>query len=83
MNDIHFDEELDTSGLNCPMPLIKSRQNINQLDSGKVLKVISTDRGSLKDIQAWVSTDDQLELVGQLTQKSGDKDFFIHFIKKL
>ncbi|MEX0705375.1 MAG: sulfurtransferase TusA family protein [Nitriliruptoraceae bacterium] len=44
---------LDASGLACPMPVVRARQAIDQIESGQVLEVISTDRGSLSDIPAW------------------------------
>lgn len=44
---------LDASGLACPMPIVRARQAIDQIESGQVLEVISTDRGSLRDIPAW------------------------------
>jgi tRNA 2-thiouridine synthesizing protein A len=44
---------LDASGLACPMPIVRTRQAMDQLTSGDVLEVISTDRGSLRDIPAW------------------------------
>jgi tRNA 2-thiouridine synthesizing protein A len=47
------DLELDARGLNCPMPLVKARQAIAGLQAGQTLKVIATDRGSLKDFQGW------------------------------
>ena len=40
-----FDKELDTSGLNCPLPIIKAKKEINGMDSGQTLKIISTDPG--------------------------------------
>ena len=40
-----FDKELDTSGLNCPLPIIKAKKEINTMESGQVLHVISTDPG--------------------------------------
>ena len=46
-------QTLDASGLACPMPVVRTRQAIEQLESGQVLEVISTDRGSLQDIPAW------------------------------
>ena len=47
---------LDASGLACPMPVVRARQAINQLSSGEVLEVISTDRGSLSDMPAWAES---------------------------
>jgi tRNA 2-thiouridine synthesizing protein A len=47
---------LDASGLACPMPVVKTRLAIDQLDRGQVLQVISTDRGSLSDMPAWAGS---------------------------
>ena len=48
MSEVKFDDELDARGLNCPMPLVKARKMIGSLDPGKVLKIVSTDRGSIR-----------------------------------
>ena len=47
------DETLDASGLNCPMPILKTKKALSKMDSGKILEVISTDAGSVKDIEAF------------------------------
>ena len=47
---------LDASGLACPMPVVRTRQAIDQIESGQILEVISTDRGSLQDIPAWAES---------------------------
>ena len=47
---------LDASGLACPMPVVRTRQAMDQLESGQVLEVISTDRGSLSDMPAWAES---------------------------
>lgn len=48
-----IDEELDASGLTCPLPLLKAKQVLNAMASGKVLKVICTDSGSVRDFQVF------------------------------
>ena len=48
-----FDLELDTSGLTCPLPLLKAKKALNGLDSGKRLKVVATDPGSERDFQVF------------------------------
>jgi len=58
MNDVHewggaFDAELDASGLNCPLPLLKAKLELNRLASGAVLKVTATDAGSQRDFRAF------------------------------
>ena len=53
MEDIAVKETLDVRGLACPMPVVKTRLAIDSLAAGDVLRVLATDRGSLKDIPAW------------------------------
>ena len=53
VTDMEITDELDASGLNCPLPILKTRQKIKSMATGSVLKVISTDVGSLKDIEAF------------------------------
>ena len=48
-----FDSELDASGLNCPLPILKARKALAGLRAGEVLRVISTDPGSVKDFEAF------------------------------
>ncbi|WP_190600608.1 sulfurtransferase TusA family protein [Candidatus Vesicomyidisocius sp. SY067_SCS001] len=47
------DETLDASGLNCPLPILKTKKVLSKMDIGKILDVISTDAGSVKDIEAF------------------------------
>lgn len=46
-------EQLDTSGLNCPLPLLKAKQALTNLAAGEVLKVIATDAGSQRDFRSF------------------------------
>ena len=48
-----FDRELDASGLNCPLPILRARKMLTDMERGQILKVTSTDRGSLKDFEAF------------------------------
>ncbi|MEJ2508012.1 MAG: sulfurtransferase TusA family protein [Gammaproteobacteria bacterium] len=48
-----FDRELDTRGLNCPMPILKAKKSIAELDDGQVLRVAATDPGAVKDFEAF------------------------------
>jgi len=47
------DQTLDASGLNCPLPILKTKKALNKLDAGTILEVISTDAGSVKDLEAF------------------------------
>ena len=82
MNDVHYDETLDAKGLNCPMPVVKARKMINDLDAGKVLRILSTDRGSIKDFQGWAKIAKNVELLAQETEGENDNEIYIHFIQK-
>jgi TusA-related sulfurtransferase len=46
---------LDVTGMACPMPVVRTRQTMDQLATGDVLEVIATDRGSLSDVPAWAN----------------------------
>ena len=50
---MNFDKELDTRGLNCPLPILRTKKALTDLTSGQVLKVLATDPGSVKDFQAF------------------------------
>jgi tRNA 2-thiouridine synthesizing protein A len=50
---MQFDKELDARGLNCPLPILKTKKALTDLQSGQVLKVLSTDPGSVKDFQTF------------------------------
>lgn len=76
------EKELDTCSFACPMPLVKARQEMNTLQPGQILKVISTDRGSIKDFQGWAKSAKNIEIVKQETQTQNGKEIFIHYIKK-
>lgn len=69
---------LDASGLACPMPIVKTRQAMNDLASGDVLEVISTDRGSCTDIPAW--TESTGHVLKEQREEEGDR--FVFLIEK-
>ncbi len=71
----NFDQELDCSGMACPMPILKTKKAVDGLQIGQVLKMIATDPGSLPDIQAWTSKTGH-ELVGH-EEDAGKFTFFI------
>ena len=53
MSDRLFDKEVDARGLNCPLPILKAKKALSELQSGQILKVISTDSGSKRDFEAF------------------------------
>lgn len=50
---MNFDKELDARGLNCPLPILRTKKALTELQSGQVLKVLATDPGSVKDFQSF------------------------------
>lgn len=48
-----IDRELDASGLNCPLPILRARKALGDMERGQVLRIISTDQGSVKDFEAF------------------------------
>jgi len=61
---MHIDRELDTRGLNCPLPILKAKKALADMMSGQLLKVVSTDAGSTRDFQAFAKQTGN-ELVAQ------------------
>lgn len=78
MTEYEATETLDVKGQNCPMPVVKTKQNIDGLAEGDVLEVLATDPGSMNDIAGWAETTDGVELVGQ---NEGD-DVYAHYVRK-
>ncbi len=49
----NWDQELDASGLNCPLPILRAKKALAGMQSGQVLRIIATDPGSVKDFEAF------------------------------
>ncbi len=69
------DMVLDTQGLSCPMPMLKTKKTMGKIESGKILEVIGTDPGSKNDIPEWCTKSGH-ELVGD-KEENGVFHFFI------
>jgi len=74
---MNIDIELDTRGLNCPLPILKAKKSLSTMKSGQVLKVISTDSGSNRDFAAFCRQTGN-ELIEQKTEGSD----FIHILRR-
>lgn len=72
-----FDQELDASGLNCPLPILRAKKTLAGMQGGQVLHIIATDPGSVKDFEAF-SKQTGNELME--SKEEGGKFFFL--IKK-
>ena len=63
---MHIDKELDARGLNCPLPILKAKKALSDMQSGQLLRVLATDVGSVRDFQAFAKQTGN-ELLEQLT----------------
>lgn len=78
MTEYEITETLDVTGQNCPMPVVKTKQNIDKLGAGAVLEVLATDPGSMSDIAGWAETTDGVELIDQ----NEGEAVFTHYVRK-
>ena len=74
---MHIDKEVDARGMNCPLPILKAKKALSEMESGQLLRVVATDGGSLRDFQAFARQTGN-ELVEQ--QTAGIE--FIHVLRR-
>ena len=74
---MQFDKELDARGLNCPLPILRTKKALTDMATGQVLKIMATDPGSVKDFQAFAKQTGN-DLLGS---EAANKEF-IFFMKK-
>ncbi|MCU0775039.1 MAG: sulfurtransferase TusA family protein [Ideonella sp.] len=73
--DVH--KELDTRGLNCPLPILKAKKALNDMSSGEVLKVVATDPGSVRDFQAFAR-----QTGNDLVEQAEAGNEYIHYLRR-
>lgn len=74
---MRFDKEIDATGLNCPLPILRCKKGLSELSSAQVLKVLATDPGSVKDFNAFC-----LQTGHELLQMDEENSTFTFYIKK-
>lgn len=72
-----FDKEVDATGLNCPLPILRCKKGLSDMNAEQVLKVISTDPGSVKDFNAFC-----VQTGHELLQLDETENSYIFYIKK-
>ena len=72
-----FNKELDCRGMNCPLPILKTKKAVDEIASGEVLKMVATDPGSINDMNAWTKRTGH-----ELLSHEKDGGDYIFFIKK-
>lgn len=68
-----FDQEIDTSGLNCPLPILRAKKTLAAMGTGQVLHVIATDPGAVKDFEAFSKQ------TGNALLEAGERDGKFYF----
>jgi len=74
---MNFDKELDARGLNCPLPILRAKKALNDMQSGQVLRIVATDPGSVKDFQAFAK-----QTGNDLLQQAEAGKEFTFFLKR-
>ncbi len=75
---MNFDKEVDARGLNCPLPILRTKKALTDMLSGQVLRIVATDPGAVKDFQAFAKqTGNAL-----VDQSANDKEFTFFMQKK-
>ncbi|WP_290870923.1 sulfurtransferase TusA family protein [Aquabacterium sp.] len=74
-------KELDARGLTCPLPILKAKKALSDMQSGEVLKVLATDPGSVRDFQAFARQTGN-DLVDQQAQSAEGGDEFVHLLRR-
>jgi len=72
----NFDQELDASGLNCPLPILRAKKSLAAMEAGQVLRIVATDPGSVKDFEAFAKQ------TGNELMESGEEGGKFTFLMK-
>ena len=70
-------KEIDTRGMNCPLPILKAKKALADMSSGDILKVVATDPSSVRDFQAFAR-----QTGNELIEQQADGDEFIHLLRR-
>ena len=74
---MEFDKELDARGLNCPLPILRTKKALTDMASGQVLKIVATDPGAVKDFEAFSK-----QTGNALISSAADNNQFVFFMRK-
>ncbi|RYF73280.1 MAG: hypothetical protein EOO29_26980 [Comamonadaceae bacterium] len=72
-----IDKEIDTRGLNCPLPILRAKKALTDMQTGQQLKVVSTDPGSMRDFQAFAR-----QTGNELVEQEQQGDEYIHVLRR-
>ena len=74
---VSIDREVDARGLNCPLPILRTKKALNDMQSGQVLRVLATDPGSVRDFQAFAR-----QTGNELLEQTSANDEFVHYLRR-
>ena len=74
---MEFDKELDARGLNCPLPILRTKKALTDMSSGQVLKIVATDPGAVKDFEAFSK-----QTGNSLVSSASQNNEFVFFMRK-
>jgi tRNA 2-thiouridine synthesizing protein A len=74
---MEFTKDLDARGLNCPLPILKTKKALAEMTTGQILRVTATDPGSVRDFQAFAK-----QTGNELVQQSVEDEVFTFFMKR-
>ena len=74
---MEFDRELDVQGLKCPLPILRTKKTLADMESGQVLRVLATDPGSLKDFPAFAK-----QTGNALVEQREENKIFEYYLKR-
>ncbi|MCH8327744.1 MAG: sulfurtransferase TusA family protein [Candidatus Marinimicrobia bacterium] len=75
--EVTFDQELDCQGMLCPLPILKTKKVMDTMNAGEVLKMLSTDAGSVNDINAWTR-----QTGNDLVFATANEGLYTYFLRK-
>ena len=70
-------KEIDTRGMNCPLPILKAKKALAEMHSGEILKVVATDPMSTRDFQAFAR-----QTGNELLEQTSANDEFVHYLRR-
>lgn len=73
-----FDQKLDCQGMLCPLPILKTKKVIDTMEVGKVLKMLSTDAGSVGDVNAWTK-----QTGHELVYSERNEGLYTYYLRKV
>jgi tRNA 2-thiouridine synthesizing protein A len=73
---VHFDREVDARGLNCPLPILRTKKTLNGMSSGQVLRILATDPAAVRDFEAFAKQ------TGNQLLQHGEQDGAFFFLLK-